>query len=207
MNRHIKSNILVICIMLMLGLLSLNSSTYLEKRFLGILISITELMIVLFLAHKQNMSLREMGLVKPKKPVAWAIGILISLTPIFLMLVLNGGKISSMFPEKMSLLICILQTLYYFIIVAPVEEIIFRGFILENFNKSYSQNISIILTSFLFSIIHIYSGNIINIVMAFIISMLYCKVKLTRNNHSLYPCMVGHAINDSLNQWIPYFLL
>ena len=112
-----------------------------------------------------------------------------------------------MFPQKVSLTICVIQTIYYFVIVAPTEEIIFRGFILENFNKSFTENMSILLTSFLFAFIHIFNGSIMNIVMAFIISVLYCKAKLLSHNHSLYPCMIGHAFNDSLNQWLPYFLL
>lgn len=207
MSRYIKNNILIVSIMLLLGMFSFNSFSYIERRMFGIVISIIELTIVLFLTKRQNMSIRDLGLIKPLKPIAWVVGIIVSLLPMFLMFVLNGDDISTMFPQKTSLLICILQTLYFFIIVAPIEEIIFRGFVLENFNKNYSENTSVLLTSFLFAIIHIYNGSIMNIVMAFIISILYCKVKLTRHNHSLYPCMVGHAINNSLNQWIPYFLL
>lgn len=174
---------------------------------LGIFISIFEVVVVLVLAKKQNMSLRDMGLIKPIKPIAWIVGIVIALIPMILMILLNGGNLDTMFPPKVSLTICIMQSIYYFVIVAPTEEIIFRGFILENFNKSYTKNISILLTSFLFALVHIYNGSIMNVVMAFIISVLYCKVKFISNNHSIYPCMVGHALNDSLNQWIPYLIL
>lgn len=209
MSKYVKNNLFIIGIILFLGLIStlFNSYTYIERRIIGISISVIEVVIVLALAKKHKMSLKEMGLIKPVKPIAWIIGIVVALIPMFLMIVLNGGNLDMMFPPKSTLTICITQSIYYFVIVAPTEEIIFRGFILENFTKGYSENISILLTSFLFALIHIYNGSIMNIVLSFIISVLYCKVKLSSNNHSIYPCMVGHAINDSLNQWIPYFIL
>lgn len=207
MPKYIKNNILIVSIMLLLGLFSFSGLSYFERRIFGIFISLIELIVVLILAKRENMSMHNLGLKKPIKPIAWIVGIFISLMPMFLMIVLNKGNISMMFPQKTSLMICILQTIYYFVIVAPIEEIIFRGFVLENFNKKHSENMSVLLTSFIFAIIHIYNASLMNMVLAFIISVLYCKVKLSPNNHSLFPCMVGHAINDSLNQWIPYFWL
>ena len=209
MSKYIKSNLLVIGIILFLGLIStlFNTFNYIERRIFGITISIFEVIIVLVLSKRQNISLKDMGIIKPIKAIAWIIGIIVALIPMFLMIVLNGGNIGTMFPPKASLTICITQTIYYFIIVAPSEEIIFRGFILENFNKCYTENISILLTSFLFALVHVYNGSIMNVVVAFVISLLYCKVKFNSNNRSIYPCMIGHAINDSLNHWIPYFIL
>lgn len=209
MRKNIKSNLFIIGILLFLGLIStlLNTYTYIERRIFGMFISVIEVLAVFVLAKKQNMTLRDMGLRKPIKPIGWVIGIVIALIPMFLMVLLNSGNLKVMFPQKVSLTICIIQTIYYFVIVAPTEEIIFRGFILENFNKSYTENISILLTSILFALIHIFNGNIMNIVIAFIISVLYCKVKLLSYNRSLYSCMIGHALNDSLNQWLPYFIL
>lgn len=209
MSKYIKNNLFIIGIILFLGLIStlFHTFTYIERRVFGLSISIMEVIIVLVLAKKQNMSVKDMGLIKPLKPIAWFVGIVVALIPMFLMIALNGGNLDTMFPPKASLTICIMQSIYYFVIVAPTEEIIFRGFILENFNKSLPRNISILLTSFLFALAHIYNGSIMNVIMAFIISILYCKVKFISNNRSIYPCMVGHAINDSLNQWIPYFML
>lgn len=208
MNRTIKMNLSVIGIMLMFGLISnlLVNFFYIEKRLFAIVISILEIIIVIVIAKKQNMTMKEIGLCKPIRPIAWIVGLIFSFMPMCLMIVLNGGNMRIMFPQKKALLMCILQTLYYFIVVAPSEEIIFRGFILENFSKSFSERISILFTSFLFAIIHIYSGSVVNLLMAFLISVIYCKIKWIKNNHSLYPCMIGHAINDSMNEWLPYFL-
>lgn len=209
MSRYVYNNLYIIGIILFFGFTSilLNTCTYIERRIFVITISIIEVVIVLVLAKKQNMSLKDMGLIKTVKPIAWIVGIVVALIPMFLMVVLNGNNLDTMFPQKSSLATCTIQTIYYFVIVAPTEEIIFRGFILENFNKDYTKNISILLTSLLFALSHIYNGSIMNFVMAFIISVLYCKVKFISNNRSIYPCMVGHAINDSLNQWIPYIVL
>lgn len=209
MSKNIKSNLFIIGVLLFLGLIStlLNTYTYIERRIFGIFINVIEVLVVLVLAKRRNMTLRDMGLRKPIKPIAWVIGIVVALIPMFLMVLLNSGNLEVMFPQKASLTVCIIQTIYYFVIVAPTEEIIFRGFILENFNKSYTENMSVLLTAFLFALIHIFNGSIMNIVMAFIISVLYCKVKLLSHNRSLYPCIIGHALNDSLNQWLYYFIL
>ena len=139
MNKNIKSNLFIIGVLLFLGLLStlLNTFTYIERRIFGILISVIEVLVVLVLAKRQNMTLRDMGLRRPIKTIAWVIGIVVALIPMFLIVILNSGNLEVMFPQKVSLTICVIQTIYYFVIVAPTEEIIFRGFILENFNKSY----------------------------------------------------------------------
>ena len=190
MNKYIKSNLFVISIIVFLGLITMlfNTLNYNERRIFGITISIIEVSIVFILSKRQNLSLKDMGIIKPIKPIAWIVGIIVALIPMFLMIVLNCGNLDTMFPPKTSLTICITQTIYYFLIVAPSEEIIFRGFLLEN-------------------LVHVYNGSIMNVVIAFVISLLYCKVKFNSNNRSIFPCMFGHAINDSLNQWIPYFIL
>ena len=168
MNKYIKSNLFVISIIVFLGLITMlfNTLNYNERRIFGITISIIEVSIVFILSKRQNLSLKDMGIIKPIKPIAWIVGIIVALIPMFLMIVL-----------------------------------------LENFNKNYNENISILLTSFVFALVHVYNGSIMNVVIAFVISLLYCKVKFNSNNRSIFPCMFGHAINDSLNQWIPYFIL
>lgn len=210
MSKSVKTNLFVTGVILLDGFIPFTGLPYLERRLFTTLISLIEVGFVFILAKKQNMSLKDMGVIKPKKPTAWIVGILLPLSPAFVVMLLtftlNSGDISIMFPEKTSLFICAVQTFYYFIIVAPVEEFIFRGFILENFNQTFSKNVSIIFTSLLFAIIHLNGGSIVNLLFAFIISVIFCNIKLMHNNQSLYPCMVGHAINDSLNEWIPYFL-
>lgn len=62
------------------------------------------------------------------------------------MIVLSGGNFD---------IICIMQSVYDVVIVAPTEVIIFRGFILENFHKSYTENVSILMISSSFVFIHI----------------------------------------------------
>lgn len=150
MSKNIKSNLFIIGILLFLGLIStlLNTYTYIERRIFGIFINVIEVLVVLVLAKRRNMTLRDMGLRKPIKPIAWVIGIVVALIPMFLMVLFNSGNLEVMFPQKASLTVCIIQTIYYFVIVAPTEEIIFRGFILENFNRSYTENMSVLLTSF-----------------------------------------------------------
>lgn len=209
MKLQTKHNLIVFIVILVFGWLStfIGNASYGSRRLLSILISVIEVMLVLYLVKKQKLTYQDLGMRLPKKSMAWVVGIGCCMLPIALMIILSGGNLKMVFPAKLSLLLSVLQTIYYFLIVAPSEELIFRGFLFENFKKIFSLNKSILLTSSLFSIAHIFNGSLMNIIMAFVISLIYCKVKCLKSNQSLYPCMLGHAITDSLNQWIPYLFL
>ena len=77
MNKYIKSNLFVISIIVFLGLITMlfNTLNYIERRIFGITISIIEVSIVFILSKRQNLSLKDMGIIKPIKPIAWIVGI------------------------------------------------------------------------------------------------------------------------------------
>ncbi len=86
------------------------------------------------------------------------------------------------------------------IIVAPItEEILFRGIMLKGLLKRYSAATSILVTSFLFALIHF---NIYQFVGAFIagilLGWLFTKTK------SLTLCIIGHAAYNSIGYIIGY---
>lgn len=90
-----------------------------------------------------------------------------------------------------------LQPLAFFmmmVIAAPIlEEILFRGIIFEGFIKNYKPLPAILVSSFLFGLIH---GNLPQGLNAFMIGVLYSWVYW--NTKSIIPCITLHTINNGL---------
>jgi uncharacterized protein len=85
---------------------------------------------------------------------------------------------------------------YFFMIViaAPIlEEILFRGIILDGFLKNYTPAQAILVSSFMFGLIH---GNFPQGISAFILGCLIAWLYWKTN--SILPCMILHAINNGL---------
>ena len=79
-------------------------------------------------------------------------------------------------------------------LIAPVlEEIIFRGYIYEKLKKNYSIIKSSIITSLLFSTLHLQFNVVISM---FIISMIIHKVR--EETQSTWPAIIFHSLNNSL---------
>lgn len=94
------------------------------------------------------------------------------------------------------------KTIIRIAIVAPiVEEILFRGILLKGFLKHYSVRKSIVVSALLFGIIHMnpwqFSG-------AFIHGIFYGW--WFYKTRSLIPCILGHALNNSLSFIIIHLL-
>lgn len=84
------------------------------------------------------------------------------------------------------------------VIVAPVcEEIIFRGIILEGFLKRFHAPAAIVLSSFLFGLMHL---NIWQGVSAFTGGLLLGWIY--HRSRSLLPCILLHALNNLLSVWL-----
>ncbi|MCX7884225.1 MAG: CPBP family intramembrane metalloprotease [Caloramator sp.] len=80
------------------------------------------------------------------------------------------------------------------VIIAPIlEEIVFRGIILQGFLKNYSITKAIIITAVLFGLFH---GNIVQtplvILLGIVLGVIYIKTG------SLFMCIVGHVLNNFL---------
>lgn len=78
------------------------------------------------------------------------------------------------------------------VIIAPIlEEIVFRGIILQGFLKNYSITKAIIITAVLFGLFH---GNIVQtplvILLGIVLGVIYIKTG------SLFMCIAGHALNN-----------
>ncbi|MCW6080225.1 CPBP family intramembrane glutamic endopeptidase [Clostridium sporogenes] len=81
------------------------------------------------------------------------------------------------------------------VIIAPIfEEIVFRGIILEGLLNKYKPITSIIVSSVVFALCHIYIPQIINaIIFGILLGIIYYKTK------SVVLCMVSHMLTNGFN--------
>jgi membrane protease YdiL (CAAX protease family) len=86
------------------------------------------------------------------------------------------------------------------VIVAPVvEEILFRGIILNFMQKKYTSNISVILSALIFALVHL---NIWQFFGVFILGLIFGWLFVKTN--SLWLCIAGHMLNNSMFYIIKY---
>lgn len=87
---------------------------------------------------------------------------------------------------------------------AFAEEIIFRGYLLNRFNKLTGNTIvSILSSSLLFSLIHVYQG-ISGLLLTFIGGILYCVIYLFAKRN-LWVSILAHGISDTISLTLIYF--
>lgn len=85
------------------------------------------------------------------------------------------------------------------VIVAPItEEFLFRGIILRGFLKNYSVKKSIFISALLFGLIHMNPWQFLGtFIWGIIAGWWFIKTR------SIVPCILGHALNNSLSYIIP----
>ncbi len=83
--------------------------------------------------------------------------------------------------------------------VGSVEEFVFRGFIYEKIkNISQKDMIAIIGSSVLFGVFHLFSGNMIQMLLTACIGVFFCFCRLKIKNCSTLSLIIGHGVYDAL---------
>jgi len=88
-----------------------------------------------------------------------------------------------------------------FVLAPLVEEIVFRGFILQGLLKKFTPLISILISSLLFAFLHFEFSSIIPL---FIIGNILGWIYYKRNN--LWDCLLFHAMNNGLALIVEFVL-
>lgn len=87
-----------------------------------------------------------------------------------------------------------ISTIILIVIVGPiVEEVVYRGIILEGLQRKYKESFSIILSALIFGAIHL---NIYQFVPAFVLGLLFGYIYMKTKCLTL--CVLGHALNNSM---------
>ncbi|MFA5366943.1 MAG: type II CAAX endopeptidase family protein [Dehalococcoidia bacterium] len=80
------------------------------------------------------------------------------------------------------------------IVVAPVaEELFFRGFMLPGISKRFGKGWGIVISAFIFSLVHLQPGALVPIfLLGLLLAWLYIKTK------SIWPCIFAHFTYNSI---------
>jgi len=93
----------------------------------------------------------------------------------------------------------IYEFFYCITAVGLVEEFVFRGFVYEKIKSfSHKEVIAIIGSSVLFGIFHLFSGNIIQMLMTTCIGAFLCFCRLRIKNCSTLSLIIGHGVYDAM---------
>lgn len=157
--------------------------------------------IIVMLVNKDK--LVDYGFSKDKMKFQIIVGILIGVAMSFILTLIphlfGFGKYVDSGKRYKYLWQFIYEFFYCIFAVGFVEEFVFRGFVYKKI-KSISQKdiIAIIGSSVLFGVFHLFSGNIIQMIMTACIGAFFCFCRLKVKNCSTLSLIIGHGVYDAL---------
>lgn len=91
------------------------------------------------------------------------------------------------------------QFIYMIFGVALAEELVFRGYIFHKLLKIKSSRwFAITISSLLFGLLHIFNGNILQVLMATIIGIIYCICREKIKGCTIISLIIAHGVYDAL---------
>lgn len=93
----------------------------------------------------------------------------------------------------------IYEFFYCIFAIGFVEEFVFRGFIYEKIRCISQKNIiAIIGSSVFFGVFHLFSGNIVQMLLTACMGVFFCFCRLKIKNCSTLSLIIGHGVYDGL---------
>lgn len=156
--------------------------------------------VIIMLIRKDNLS--DYGFTKEKMFHQILIGILVGIafSVVFTLIphllhfgdwVDNGKRYSQLWQFFYEFLYCIFA-------VGLVEELIFRGFFYGKIKKISNDTVAIVLSSVLFGFFHLFSGNIVQMIMTAFLGVVWCLCRKKVKHCSTLSLVIGHGIYDAL---------
>lgn len=91
------------------------------------------------------------------------------------------------------------EFVYCIVAIGFTEEFVFRGFVYGKIKRiSQKDSIAIVGSSALFGLFHIFSGNIVQMIMTACIGALWCCCRLKIKNCSTLSLIIAHGVYDAL---------
>ena len=85
------------------------------------------------------------------------------------------------------------------IAVGAVKEFVFRGFLYAKLKDvSGKEWVAVLISSAMFGLSHIFSGNVVQIIMTMFLGLLWCLLRLKIKHCSLLSLIIAHGIYDAL---------
>ena len=157
--------------------------------------------IIVMLVNKDKLA--DYGFRIDKKKIQVITGILIGVAMSFVLTLiphlLGFGKYVDSGERYEYLWQFIFDFFYCIVAIGFVEEFVFRGFVYEKIKAiSQKDTTAIIGSSVLFGVFHIFSGNIVQMIMTACIGAFFCLCRLKVKNCSTLSLIIGHGVYDAL---------
>ena len=192
---------------LMLGVILFNQNILMSfplgvRAVLGILLHWVPGIVPVIIMILNKERLRDLGFSKEKLPRQIFIGIIVALAMSFaftLIPILLGFKDMVGSTTYTKLWQLIYEFFYRIFGVAFAEEFIFRGFIFHKLLKiKNSRRYAIAVSSLLFGFYHIFSGDILQVFVTFLIGIFLCMCREKIKNCTITSLIVAHGVYDAL---------
>ena len=99
--------------------------------------------------------------------------------------------------------------LYCFLMIGPVEELIFRVYVQETMISFFKKSpvVGVVLSALLFGLFHLINGSLIQVLFTFGIGLVFglCKYKI--KNCKYLGVSFGHGLYDFLNHIVRFFVV
>jgi len=155
---------------------------------------------ILMIVNKEKFS--DIGFRKEKIPMQIGIGVLLAFS---MSLVLTALPIILGFKDMVGNTVYtqawkfVYQFIYAIFGVALAEELIFRGYIFNKILKiKNSKWLAIIISSFLFGLFHIFSGNVIQVFMTAFLGLIFCISREKIKGCTLLSLIIAHGVYDAM---------
>lgn len=99
--------------------------------------------------------------------------------------------------------------LFYLLIIGPIEEFVFRVYLQDVFVSFFERNkcMGVVIASFLFGLWHIINGNVIQVLFAFGIGLIFGFAKYKIKDCGYAGVSFGHGLYDFLNTLVRMFIV
>ena len=98
---------------------------------------------------------------------------------------------------------------FYFLIIGPVEELVFRVYVQDTFTSFFSKHkwIGVVISALLFGLWHIINGSWFQVIFASIIGLVFGLCRHLIKNCKYLGLAFGHGLYDFLNEILRLFLV
>ena len=212
--KRTKKNIIILCCSLVMILIVSFSARFLKYIDISAL-KITVLIIlnllngfIAWLAMKQTDMIVDVDFKNKRQYligaiIALALSVIIAVIPALCGFSLVGKH------TNFSWFVLIYNFLFYMLIIGPVEEFVFRVYLQDTFVSFFEKHkwLGVVVAAFLFGLWHIINGNIVQVLFAFGIGLVFGFAKYKIKDCGYVSVAFGHGLYDFLNTIVRMFVV
>lgn len=212
--KRTKKNIIILCcslVMILIVSFSARSLKYIDISALKITVLIILNLLngfIAWLAMKQTDMIVDVDLKNKRQYligaiIALALSVIIAVIPALCGFSLVGKH------TNFSWFDLIYNFLFYMLIIGPVEEFVFRVYLQDTFVSFFERHkwLGVVVAAFLFGLWHIINGNIVQVLFAFGIGLVFGFAKYKIKDCGYVSVAFGHGLYDFLNTIVRMFVV